>query len=427
MAFPNFDQPFILSTDASNLAIGAVLAQVQQGTERVIAYASHVLTHNEKKWSTYDKELWAIVWAVRHFRHYLNCNPFTIITDHRPLLGLRKLDATHDPTGRRGRWALELDPYQWTIIHKEGKKHTNADAMSRIPLSQTVTAPQDEAVLASQGNHSPLATSDTVLCSPSQPTLAQVCLSPVAHTTDQTDSCALESSLSADGLDIRTHQLSDSVLSEVYSWVEQHKRPYLRYVKGRTLRKLWWQFPQLELCNGILCRKATTAPGTSVVYQVLIPTSMTTETLNYLHGNPCSGHYSAERTFKKALTMCYWPGMRTDIESFCDSYLACEAFRKPVPQRRAPLHSIQADGPFQFVCTDITELPVTSRGHRYVLVIQDHFTKYVNAYPMIDQTATTVAQLFCDRYIPEHGVPEILFSDQEDSMNQRSYRQYVRD
>lgn len=58
------------------------------------------------------------------------------------------------------------------------------------------------------------------------------------------------------------------------------------------------------------------------------------------------------------------------------------------------------------------ELPVTSVGNRYVLVVQDHFTKYVNAYAMSDQKATTVAQLLCERYIPEHCVLEELLSDQ---------------
>lgn len=145
---------------------------------------------------------------------------------------------------------------------------------------------------------------------------------------------------------------------------------------------------------------------------MLRPSSLVTETMHFLHGNPCSGHYSAERTFKKALTMCYWPGMRTDIDNFCNLCKSCEAFRKPVPQHRAPLKSIQAGCPFQFVCTDITELPLTSAGNRYVLVAQDHFTKYVNAYAMCDQKASTVAQLLCERYITEHGVPEELFSDQ---------------
>ena len=60
----------------------------------MIAYASHVLTRAERKWSTYDRELRAIVWAVRHFRHYLYKPPFVIVTDHKPLLGLYPLTMT---------------------------------------------------------------------------------------------------------------------------------------------------------------------------------------------------------------------------------------------------------------------------------------------------------------------------------------------
>uniref|UniRef100_A0A3B5A4H6 Gypsy retrotransposon integrase-like protein 1 n=1 Tax=Stegastes partitus TaxID=144197 RepID=A0A3B5A4H6_9TELE len=209
----------------------------------------------------------------------------------------------------------------------------------------------------------------------------------------------LQNTLSSQGNDIVAKQLSDSILSEIYEWVQHYKHPYLRHVKRRTQRKLWWKFSKLALYNDMLCRQAHTAPGQPVVYQVLIPSSLITETMNILHGNPCSGHYSAEGTFKKALTMCYWPSMRTDIDNFCDMCHTCEAYRKPVPQHR-------------FVCTDITELPVTSCGHRYVLFVQDHFTKYVNAFPMSDQKAATVAQLPCERYIPEHGIPEELFSDQ---------------
>lgn len=99
----------------------------------MIAYASHVLTKAERKWSTYDRELWSIVWAVRHFRHYLYKQPFVIITDHKPLLGLRKIPIDNDRTGCRACWAPELDPFEWTVIHKDGYRHLNADAMSRRP------------------------------------------------------------------------------------------------------------------------------------------------------------------------------------------------------------------------------------------------------------------------------------------------------
>uniref|UniRef100_A0AAV2JF16 Reverse transcriptase RNase H-like domain-containing protein n=1 Tax=Knipowitschia caucasica TaxID=637954 RepID=A0AAV2JF16_KNICA len=118
-------------TDASKDAVGAVLAQENDGLEHVVAYASQALTHTQKRWSTFDRALWAVVWAVHEFKHYVGLSAFTIDTDHRPLLGLRGMSIDNDPTGKRGRWILELDPFNWAIIHKDGSRHLNADALSR--------------------------------------------------------------------------------------------------------------------------------------------------------------------------------------------------------------------------------------------------------------------------------------------------------
>ncbi|CAL9686088.1 unnamed protein product [Knipowitschia caucasica] len=128
---PDFSRPFTVYTDASKDAVGAVLAQENDGLEHVVAYASQALTHTQKRWSTFDRALWAVVWAVHEFKHYVGLSAFTIDTDHRPLLGLRGMSIDNDPTGKRGRWILELDPFNWAIIHKDGSRHLNADALSR--------------------------------------------------------------------------------------------------------------------------------------------------------------------------------------------------------------------------------------------------------------------------------------------------------
>ncbi|KAL1260277.1 hypothetical protein QQF64_008104 [Cirrhinus molitorella] len=398
MAFPQFEQPFTLSTDASNKAIGAVLSQIQHGRERVVAYASHVLTSAERKWSTYDKELWAIVWSFRHFRHYLSNCPFTIVTDHKPLVGLRKLNFDIDPTGRRGRWAMELDPYEWVIVHKDGKRHTNADAMSRIPVVSSTTSKPITQTVSIQTDDLP------VTCmSP-----AQTAVSGCVSSADSHPKFDSQISLTEGEMD---NCFSESTVQMLCTLVENQKRPNLRQVKGK-LRQLWRQVPRMALKGGVLCRMVCSAPGKPKTYQVVIPEVLIQDTLQYLHGDPCAGHYSAEQTLKRAQSLCFWPGMRSVIEQHCESCEACESRKTPVPQQRAPLQSIIAVRPFQFVCTVITELPVTSSGNRYVLVVQDHFTKYVNAYPMGDQKANTVARLLCEQYIPSHGVPEELVSDQ---------------
>ncbi|KAI4875088.1 hypothetical protein NFI96_005978 [Prochilodus magdalenae] len=101
------------------------------------------LSEHEKKWSTFDRELYAIVWSVRHFRHYLAFHRFTIITDHKSLVGLKKLPVDQDPTGRRTRRAVEMDLHDWSVVRKDGTKHLNADAMSRRPNDTSLSTSQE--------------------------------------------------------------------------------------------------------------------------------------------------------------------------------------------------------------------------------------------------------------------------------------------
>lgn len=123
---PDFNIPFKVYTDASMEAVGSVLAQDKNGMERVVVYASQSPTATERRWS---RELRAIVWAVPQFRYYLGAASFTIITDHKPLLGLRGMSIDKDPTGRRARWILELNPFNWVMRHKHGQQHANVDAL----------------------------------------------------------------------------------------------------------------------------------------------------------------------------------------------------------------------------------------------------------------------------------------------------------
>ena len=130
LAYPDFRKEFILLTDASTIGLGAILAQKDiEGNERVIAYASRTLNRPEQNYSATELECLAVVWAVRHFHSYLHGNRFILITDHSALCYLFK---TATPTGRLARWVMKLQPYDFKVIHRAGKKHTNVDSLSRI-------------------------------------------------------------------------------------------------------------------------------------------------------------------------------------------------------------------------------------------------------------------------------------------------------
>jgi RNase H-like domain found in reverse transcriptase/Reverse transcriptase (RNA-dependent DNA polymerase)/Aspartyl protease/Zinc knuckle len=130
LAYPDFEKEFILFTDASDLALGAILSQVdQKGHERVIAYASRTLAPAEKNYSVTEKECLAVVWAVTYFRQYLHGSHFNLITDHS---ALKSLFAYKMPQTRLARWIAILQEYTFTTIYKPGKNHSNVDTLSRI-------------------------------------------------------------------------------------------------------------------------------------------------------------------------------------------------------------------------------------------------------------------------------------------------------
>ena len=129
-ACPDFLLSFTLQTDASSVGLGAVLTQVIDGQERVIAYASRALTGAEQKYTVSEQECLAVIWAIRKFRYYREGYSFTVVTDHSSLRWLHNLK---NPTGRLALWALELLQDNVTIVHRKGALHHVPDALSRIP------------------------------------------------------------------------------------------------------------------------------------------------------------------------------------------------------------------------------------------------------------------------------------------------------
>lgn len=132
LAYPDFTQPFLLTCDASNYAISAILSQGIIGQDRPIAYASRTLNKAECNYSVTEKECLAIVFGTKVFRPYLYGHQFKILTDHKPLQWLFNCK---DPGSRLIRWRLKLEEFEYDIQYKKGKINANADALSRFPVN----------------------------------------------------------------------------------------------------------------------------------------------------------------------------------------------------------------------------------------------------------------------------------------------------
>ena len=134
LAYPDYDQPFILDTDASRLGLGCSLFQMQNGKLRVLGFGSRTLVGAGKKYHSSKLEFLALKWAVcEYFRDYLVYVPhFDVYTDYNPLTYIKsscKVNATGE------RWINELTDFNFTVHYKPGVENVVADTLSRLPIN----------------------------------------------------------------------------------------------------------------------------------------------------------------------------------------------------------------------------------------------------------------------------------------------------
>ena len=143
LAFPEFEAPFIVETDASSVAVGAVLAQKKEdGKVHPIQYASRTMTAAERNYSAYEREALAVIFALKKFRVYLLFSiSFSLITDHQ---ALRYAFQKKDIHGRLARWLDFLAEYQFEILYRAGSNNKAADFLSRIQVTDAANDHAEE-------------------------------------------------------------------------------------------------------------------------------------------------------------------------------------------------------------------------------------------------------------------------------------------
>ena len=391
MAYPDFSKTFTLKSDASLTAIGYILTQMVDSKEKVISYGSKKLNRTQQRWSTYDREFFALLSGIRANSHYLRHARFIVVTDHRPLLAWKKVDSQKDPTGRRTRWAIELDNYEFDLIYKKGKIHCDADAMSRRGDDDDEIAedPDDLFRLSllldehEDDNFYLLGMTEDI----DQP-LVQF----------HSERSALKR--------LKRKQDSDPIISEVKSITKKHRRLPRSYPCTWYKRNNKW----LTVKDGILYRKSFCDLVNTKILQAVIPDSMIPEILRELHGSEWAGHPPAEKMLTQARRYAVWPTMPQDIKQLARDCKVCDQLREQVPKPVAPLQPIVATRVFDHVMCDLISFPVPSFGFRYVLIFKDVFSGFIRCYKLRDKTTKGVVKALED-LVCLLGPPKQLTSD----------------
>ena len=370
LAYPDFTKEFILDTDASNSAIGAVLSQLgPDGQEHVIAYGSRILTKSERQYCVTRRELLAVVTFTKHFRPYLLGRRFILRTDHGSLQWLCNFK---DPEGQVARWLEAIQELDFKIIHRKGHLHSNADALSRIPCRQC----------------------GRVLDEDTDTSIAATAISGPAV------------------VDMKGHQRNDPIIGPLIEAKTNQAAPP-KGLQGKEAKRLIQLWDQLHLKQDILyCR--IPSPGGSQNYdRLVIPTVLRSQILKELHEGTLSGHLGAAKTIGKLKERFYWPGHYNDAREWCQKCAICAARKTPAPKPKAPLAPISAGFPLELVAMDILgPLPQTKLGNVYVLVVGDYFTKWMEVYPIPNQQASTIATKLVNEFFCRFSLPKQLHSDQ---------------
>ena len=412
MCYPNFKEPFIVKTDASKTAIGYVLTQKIDNKERVISYGSKKLSQTQQRWSTYDREYFALIAGIRANAHYLRHAKFFVITDHRPLLAWRKTNTLKDPTGRRTRWACELDNYEFTLIYKKGATHLDADAMSRRGDEDDEVAEDDDNFFLANSFFAKEVSLEDLWEQQQEERyfMGMDC-----------DCGALLASMNADEDDIerlQSEQQADSIIPEVMEFVRKRKRP----PKGFPANWYRKNFKALAIRDGILYRKSFAKAAHRHTLQAVIPDAMVSEVMEDLHGSQWAGHPSLEKMLQIVKRYAIWPTLRQDLMDKATNCQTCDRLREQVPKPVTPLQPIVARSVFDHVMCDLVSFGVPSYGFNYVLVFKDVFSGFIKCYKLRDKTSNGVVKAFED-LVCSLGPPKMLTSDNGGEFISKSLKQ----
>ena len=378
LAYPRFDsaEPFIVDTDWSqdNAAIGGVLSQKQNGIERVIAYGGHKLNHAQAHYGPPKGELYGVLYFLERWKYYLLHRPFLLRTDH---LSLKYLESMTAPTGMIQRWLHTLAQYTFSIVHRAGKKHGNADGLSRAP--HLVPEPSG----------------------PPDPILADEIVGALA--TIETWSHPF----------LKRKQNEDPCLQKIITFLKNPPEPNELKQCSPEVRFYMQLRPSLRLdANGLLRLELPKTLFNANRSVLVLPAALENEAIDRAHHQ--MAHRGIQATLDKLKNHAYFRSMKEKIKTRLNHCGSCQTKTTRLPDQKHTLYSHVPGYPFQVLSVDFVGPfpPSGPQRFRYLLTIKDTFTRWMEAFPLKDATAESVVRVLHKEIFCRYGKCERIHSDQ---------------
>lgn len=388
LQYPDFEKEFHLTTDASDYAIGAVLEQ----DRKPISFISRVLTRREEHYATNEKELLAIVWALKTFRNYLyGTSTVKIYTDHQPLTYAL---SNRNTNYKLKRWKSILEEYNYEIKYKPGSTNIVADALSRPPQqinSLTATLHSDESsaqTLVAYTDAPVNAFKNQIFISTGNISSYQFqIIFPTYHRHTIIEKDLTEASLTAilkkylNPSVINCIKTEDSILGKIQTIYQVH---FTRY-KVLYTRKF--------------------------VKDILNESEQETEIIkehNRAHRNPTENK-------AQLLEKCYFPQMNAKIKRITKQCKICQENK----YERHPVKTILKATPIPTHPGHIVHIDLYFTNNKIVLTAIDKFSKYAQA-KIVPSRASEDIKTPLRNLLTMFGIPEKIVIDNEKSLSSAS-------
>ena len=387
LAPPDLSKPWLIYTDASGTGIGAILAQHgDDGKLKTVDMVSRRLSSAERRYVTAEREMLAIVFALKQWRHLIEGCDITVFTDHKPLCLLKKLK---DPTGRIAKWLVDLSMLGARLVFNPGRLNTGPDALSRRfeddcasakvnPILTPIPSKDPEKELYLFNND----------CFAAAVEIEQITLGKIA--TELIN-------------DPFTNALLRSLKGEKLTGLSPAILRFVKLYQSRSVLDDEQRLIYVNVAKDTLDRTD---------YKILVPKALQRNIIELAHSLPSGGHMGVRRTLKMIFNIYTWPRASRQVTQFVRQCLLCQKHKANNKRADGLVRMAPLDFPWRSISIDlIGPMPRSARQARFALVIVDLFSGWLEVFPIRTANEKTIATILVNELFSRYGSPNCIRSD----------------